>query len=95
MFASFEITAAFFPQKKIENKSLMRDKSNDVASKGLELACFVAERIGELPDDNGSFAFEWESEGEGVRDARGDIKDDNRAVAGNEVKLELRFITRT
>ena len=44
----------------------MRSKSKRVACKGLELACFVAERLGPFPDDAGAFAFEWEPKDDGV-----------------------------
>lgn len=40
----------------------MRNKSKRIASKGLELACFLAERLGSFPDHTGSFAFDWEPE---------------------------------
>ncbi|CAM9810162.1 unnamed protein product, partial [Scytosiphon promiscuus] len=45
---------------------LMRDGSKRIASKGLELACFVAERLGRFPDRTGSFAFDWDPEGAGA-----------------------------
>lgn len=48
----------------------MRAKSKTVASKGLELACFVAERSEPFPDDAGAFAFEWESEDENEDDEK-------------------------
>ncbi len=39
----------------------MRNTSKRIASKGLELACFVAERLGSFPEDRtGAFAFSWE-----------------------------------
>ncbi|CAM9146830.1 unnamed protein product [Pylaiella littoralis] len=41
---------------------LMRNKSKRIASKGLKLACFVAERLGGFPDHTGAFAFDWEPE---------------------------------
>ena len=42
---------------------MMRSSSKRVARKGLELACFVGERLGAFPDEAGDFAFEWEEEG--------------------------------
>ncbi|CAM9473937.1 unnamed protein product [Ectocarpus fasciculatus] len=48
---------------------LMRDRSKRVANKGLELACFVAERLGGFPDGTDAFAFDWEPEDEEIDDA--------------------------
>ena len=45
-------------------QDLMRMKSIRVAGKGLELACFVAERLGSWPDETGAFAFSWTPEDE-------------------------------
>lgn len=42
---------------------MMRSSSKRVARKGLDLACFVGERLGAFPDEAGDFAFEWEEEG--------------------------------
>ncbi|CAM9213167.1 unnamed protein product [Laminaria digitata] len=42
---------------------LMRTSSKRVARKGLELACFVGERLGVFPDETGASAFEWEQDG--------------------------------
>lgn len=39
-------------------------KSKRVAGKGLELACFVAERLGSWPDETGAYAFSWTPEDE-------------------------------
>eukprot|EP00752_Nemacystus_decipiens_P002905 g2703.t1 len=52
----------FLPHSEV----LMRSKSKRVACKGLELACFVAERLGHSPNHAGAFAFEWEPEGDSV-----------------------------
>lgn len=41
----------------------MRSSSKRVARKGLELACFVGERLGVFPDETGASAFEWEQDG--------------------------------
>ncbi|CAM9961748.1 unnamed protein product [Hapterophycus canaliculatus] len=41
----------------------MRHRSKRVACIGLELACFVAERLGGFLDRTGSFAFDWDAEG--------------------------------
>lgn len=38
----------------------MRAKSKRVAAKGLELACFVADRLGRYPEETGAFAFDWQ-----------------------------------
>ncbi|CAN0380002.1 unnamed protein product, partial [Ectocarpus sp. 8 AP-2014] len=50
---------------------LMRDRSKRVANKGLELACFVAERLGVFPDRTGAYAFDWEPGDEEI-DGAGD-----------------------
>ncbi|CBJ33291.1 hypothetical protein Esi_0455_0005 [Ectocarpus siliculosus] len=50
---------------------LMRDRSRRVANKGLELACFVAERLGGFPDRSGAYAFDWEPGDEEI-DGAGD-----------------------
>lgn len=50
----------------------MRNKSKRIASKGLELACFVAERLGSFPDHTGTFAFDWEP-GDGELDGGSNI----------------------
>ena len=48
----------------------MRNTSKCIANKGLELACFVAERLGTSPEDRtGAFAFAWEPN---TRDTRFD-----------------------
>lgn len=39
-------------------------KSKIIAGKGLELACFIAERLGSWPDETGAFAFAWAPENE-------------------------------
>lgn len=62
----------------------MRARSNGVASKGLELACFVAERLGRFPDQAGAFAFEWEPEDEAVEQAPAGVDGDG-AVACEKV----------
>lgn len=55
----------------LKKKVLMRDRSKRVANKGLELACFVAERLGGFPDRTGAFAFDWENGDEEI-DGAGD-----------------------
>lgn len=41
----------------------MRSSSKRVARKGLELACFVGERLGTFPDETGAFGFKWGQDG--------------------------------
>ncbi|CAM9459673.1 unnamed protein product [Ectocarpus sp. 12 AP-2014] len=53
-------------------EALMRDRSKRIANKGLELACFVAERLGGFPDRTGAFAFDWEPGDEEINGAGDD-----------------------
>ncbi|CAM9406248.1 unnamed protein product [Ectocarpus sp. 13 AM-2016] len=61
-------------------EALMRDRSKRIVNKGLELACFVAERLGGFPDGTGAFAFDWEPGDEEI-DGAGD--DGGRGDAWN------------
>lgn len=70
----------------------MRDRSKRVANKGLELACFVAERLGGFPDGTGAFAFDWEPGDEdidGAGDGDGGGEDGAWNSGGRE---EARFV---
>lgn len=73
VFPLFSIIFHSFPfgPERAKKKVLMRDGSKRVANKGLELACFVAERLGRFPDRTGAFAFDWEPGDEEI-DGAGD-----------------------
>ena len=64
-------------------KELMRARSKRVASKGLELTCFVAERLGRHPDETGAFALEWQP-AEETNDDAWNHRDDDRALEDRE-----------
>lgn len=61
-------------------------KSKIVAGKGLELACFVAERLGSWPDETGAFAFAWAPE-----DGSGEEWGANDFAGGAKARKNWRF----
>lgn len=66
----------------------MRDRSKRIAVKGLELACFVAERLECFPGEAvDGFAFEWEPQDDSTDDEPWGGEDDG--IEKHQVRCTL------